>query len=261
MKLMLIDGENCYSTRLLSHIAYKKDWEVVLIVRKDHILKLLPASGIRVENGLDIGRNAEDFHLISMLGIKMAKGNYSEAVIVSNDKGFDAAVKYFNTEGYKVRRVTSDYVIARFKGTDKEIVAEKHEEKHTDTNKNSGKSKGKRLSKSEVDRLSRDLFNLSERITPYSSVKHIKKYNIASRDQKKDAVEAARIISEYQPGIRTTSIVQKLETSSIDINVSNALKTLVNDKIITVYMIANRYNYHIGWNKELLRIYLALNGG
>lgn len=49
--------------------------------------------------------NALDFQLVTELGSMAAKGLVDEYVIVSNDKGFDAVVKYWKREGKLIRRI------------------------------------------------------------------------------------------------------------------------------------------------------------
>ncbi len=52
------------------------------------------------------GKNALDFQLISTLGYSIAKaGRKCQYIIISNDTGYDTAIKYWVGYGYSVRRV------------------------------------------------------------------------------------------------------------------------------------------------------------
>ncbi len=53
------------------------------------------------------GNNALDFQLVSELGYRIATNSGDEYVIVSNDTGFDAAVKYWKKNDTRIRRITS----------------------------------------------------------------------------------------------------------------------------------------------------------
>ena len=53
------------------------------------------------------GNNALDFQLVTELGARVATEPGCEFVIVSNDNGFDAAVKYWTARNVKVRRMKS----------------------------------------------------------------------------------------------------------------------------------------------------------
>lgn len=52
------------------------------------------------------GANALDFQLVSELGFRLSMGEADEYVIVTNDTGFDAVVRYWQKRGYSVRRMT-----------------------------------------------------------------------------------------------------------------------------------------------------------
>lgn len=52
------------------------------------------------------GTNALDFQLVSELGYRMKGNEEGEFIIVTNDTGYDAAVKYWRKKGYSVRRIT-----------------------------------------------------------------------------------------------------------------------------------------------------------
>lgn len=50
------------------------------------------------------GPNALDFQLVTELGARISRDKNSEYIIISNDKGFDAAVDYWTKRGRKIRR-------------------------------------------------------------------------------------------------------------------------------------------------------------
>ncbi len=51
------------------------------------------------------GRNALDFQLVSELGYMLAQMPSEEFVIVSDDNGFDAVVRYWSEKNFKIRRI------------------------------------------------------------------------------------------------------------------------------------------------------------
>ena len=52
------------------------------------------------------GSNALDFQLVSELGYRLSQNADREYVIVSNDTGFDAAVRYWSTRKMPVSRLS-----------------------------------------------------------------------------------------------------------------------------------------------------------
>ncbi len=52
------------------------------------------------------GNNGLDFQLVSFLGFQLHADKEQNAVIVSNDTGFDAVVSFWSKQGYKVSRLT-----------------------------------------------------------------------------------------------------------------------------------------------------------
>ena len=54
----------------------------------------------------DAGPNALDFQLVTELGMKAAKSPKTKYIVVSSDKGFDAAIHYMNRKGYLVERLS-----------------------------------------------------------------------------------------------------------------------------------------------------------
>ncbi len=51
------------------------------------------------------GRNALDFQLVTELGYKIAQMPEGEFVIVSDDNGFDAVIRYWSDRQFKIRRI------------------------------------------------------------------------------------------------------------------------------------------------------------
>ena len=115
-KVMLIDGENCCTETLIKHLAFRKDWKVILILGANQNVSLQDY-GVSIERCCITGHNAADFRIVAQACMYLFKLMYKEAVIVSKDTGYDESVRYLRSIGVKIRRLTPDYVISRFKLT------------------------------------------------------------------------------------------------------------------------------------------------
>ena len=72
------------------------------------------------------GANALDFQLVSELGFRLGKNSDSEHIIITNDTGFDAVVRYWQKRDYKVQRIPGkacrNYVKELIHGTNEEEI-------------------------------------------------------------------------------------------------------------------------------------------
>lgn len=64
------------------------------------------------------GSNALDFQLVSQLGVYIAARPNYEYIILSNDTGYDAVVKYWRKQGRRIIRLNTAAVRSRTKGED-----------------------------------------------------------------------------------------------------------------------------------------------
>ena len=76
----------------------------------EHLISLINAS-----NALEFipcyeGSNALDFQLVSYLGYLLCSEQETEMIIVSNDTGFDAVVKFWSERGRDVKRLATNLI-------------------------------------------------------------------------------------------------------------------------------------------------------
>lgn len=112
-KLVIVDCENCFNKEIAKIFNKHIEFDYKLIIGKDQKLDtsrlFIPVEYIRCST---TGHNATDFFLICVLVniLTNKKYSYTEAYLVSNDKGFDGAIKYLRGIGFKVQRLGSRYV-------------------------------------------------------------------------------------------------------------------------------------------------------
>lgn len=69
------------------------------------------------------GKNAMDFQLISTVGFNIAKlGHRGSYVIISNDAGYDPAIKYWKEYGYDIKRMIIDTGITNCESSGKQAI-------------------------------------------------------------------------------------------------------------------------------------------
>lgn len=133
-RVYLVDSENVgdlWVTHILD-LAKKEDEVVVFYTQKsphmgyDALRKLL-SEGREVKFVKCVeGRNALDFQLVTELGYRIGiQKEEMEYIMVTNDTGFDAVVKYWQGAGKKVRRFNARYCQQQY---NKLKVEEKKEE-------------------------------------------------------------------------------------------------------------------------------------
>lgn len=112
-KLMIVDCENCFCKDIVKVFNKHPEFSYKLILGRDQKIDtsrlFVPAESLRCET---TGHNASDFFLVCVLADALTnkKYRYDEAYLLSNDKGFDGAVKYLRGIGYKVIRLGSKFV-------------------------------------------------------------------------------------------------------------------------------------------------------
>lgn len=152
-KIIFVDTENVGQswTSLITHL--KEGDEIVLLSSSDSV-KVSYSSLSQVQNckgkitfeKTEAGTpNALDFQLVALLGIKATKTN--ESIIISKDKGYDAAIKKLNEKGYLVQRMNSIEATSYLKTgksiTEKEVKKEVEAETVTTTQPTPAKKKTK----------------------------------------------------------------------------------------------------------------------
>ena len=111
-KIYLIDSENVGDSwiQLLS-VVEPEDKMFVFYTNKspyisyESLLQVIAHSSIPVFVKCYEGRNALDFQLVTELGFMVAKNPEKEFVIVTDDYGFDAVVKYWTDRQYAIHRI------------------------------------------------------------------------------------------------------------------------------------------------------------
>ena len=115
-KVYLVDSENIGSSwSLLLDSMSKEDKMYVFYTDKspyisyENLLQVIAHCDIPVFLKCYEGKNALDFQLVSELGFKLCQEPEAEFVIVSDDYGYDAAVRYWSERKYNVRRIGKKY--------------------------------------------------------------------------------------------------------------------------------------------------------
>ena len=111
-KIYLVDSENIGAswTQLLPSMS-KEDQLFVFYTEKspyisyDNLLQVIAHCQIPVFNKCYEGKNALDFQLVSELGYKLCQEPKAEFIIVSDDYGYDAAIRYWKERSYNVHRI------------------------------------------------------------------------------------------------------------------------------------------------------------
>ena len=114
MNIYYIDYENVSSQGLKGVELLSENDEVILLYSKkaDHvkidILTMMMESKAKIRFlPVHVGTpNALDFQLVTELGYRISKNESDRFVIVTNDTGFDAAVKYWRRSKKSVKRIT-----------------------------------------------------------------------------------------------------------------------------------------------------------
>lgn len=111
-RIFLVDSENIGSlwSRLLPIVTQEDKMFVYYTehspyISYDHLLQIISYCKIPEFVKCYEGKNALDFQLVSELGFKLSQYQQAEFVIVSDDLGYDAAIRYWTERGYNVRRV------------------------------------------------------------------------------------------------------------------------------------------------------------
>lgn len=111
--LYLIDSENVGDFWIPLLDLPDEDTELVVFYTKnsphmsyDSLIKLKLSDKVVTFIKCYEGTNALDFQLVSELGYRMRGNEEGEFIIVTNDTGYDAAVKYWRKKGFSVRRIT-----------------------------------------------------------------------------------------------------------------------------------------------------------
>lgn len=111
-KIYLVDSENIGAswTQLLPGVS-EEDRMYVFYTDKspyisyDNLLQVIAYCKIPVFCKCFEGKNALDFQLVSELGFMLCKDPEAEFLIVSDDYGYDAAVRYWTEKGYNAKRI------------------------------------------------------------------------------------------------------------------------------------------------------------
>ncbi len=111
-KIYFIDSENVGDSwiQLLSSMTGEDKMYVLYTDKSPYIsyeslLQVIAYGSLPAFIKCHEGRNALDFQLVSELGFQMAQNPSEEFVIVSDDNGFDAVVRYWSDKHYRIRRI------------------------------------------------------------------------------------------------------------------------------------------------------------
>lgn len=260
MKLMVIDSENCLSSDLIKHVDYKRDWEVILVAGKTQSVTLNKNSTIKIDRCDIIGHNAADFRIVALTSHKMFTGNYSEAVIVSNDKGFQSAINYMKSQGVKVRRLSSKYIIGKFKiSKSEELIPELDKKPKTIINK-SGELINKNINHKSLIELRQDLLDISKHPNNTNCIKKFE--DKKTKEKYKETLKIARYFARQKKSHKPfNDVVRDLNAKYPLMDVETELIRLTNMKILRVFQEDRSRKYIMSWNSERVQKLCKLNGG
>ena len=249
-KVMLIDGENCCTETLIKHLAFRKDWKVILILGANQNVSLQDY-GVSIERCCITGHNAADFRIVAQACMYLFKLMYKEAVIVSKDTGYDESVRYLRFIGVKIRRLTPDYVISRFKLTGTYSAEELAE-------------------KDSKDKYRKKAFLIGEELEEYCANSRrirekvdIVKYNKKEISSMYDRVVVARFIADKcKPDIELSVLLKRL-VCEIGVSFNDETVRLFEDlcelRYIDIYRSKGSAIFKVRFNRKILNKYCAVN--
>lgn len=162
-KVYLIDSENVGDVWVTHIMEFAKlqDEIVVFYTQKspymsyENIRKLMETDREIVFIKCVEGQNALDFQLVTELGYRIGNENdKAEYVVVTNDTGFDAAVRYWKTQGKQVKRYNVKFcqmLLAQYKAENKKKENNNIEEQVEPDTKELTSKIGKREEKEQLE--------------------------------------------------------------------------------------------------------------
>ena len=189
MRLIIYDCENCYNHKLAQKLSKMKKYEIVFVEGKRQNIKIKESETVTIIKSDKIAHNHADFIAITELSRRLHTKKYQSACIISNDKGFDGAIKLMREYGFSVNRYGPEIFERRYKcALDK-------------------------VSNSEIS-----VYKLTK--TPrYRPSKHLKQYNLRRPGEKEKIVASAThfINRVYKETIETLEIPEsKISTMLVE---------------------------------------------
>lgn len=191
MRLIIYDCENCYHENLAKKLSKMQKYEIVFVVGKRQNIKIKESETVTILKSDKIAHNHADFIAVTELSRRLHTKKYQSACIISNDKGFDGAIKLMREYGFSVNRYGPEMFERRYK-----------------------------CALDKVDINTPGTYKLTK--TPqYRPSRHLKKYNIKKPDNKEKIVASAthfinRIYKETNKSleIEETQITKMIYESS-----------------------------------------------
>ena len=113
MNLIIFDCENCSNESIEKQVRNIINSDIVFVIgamqSERKFSKMAPKA--KIIKSKEMKRNTADFIIVATTAKMMTNKKYKQAIMVSNDTGFDAAIRYFNSEGIKVTRQRPDKLI------------------------------------------------------------------------------------------------------------------------------------------------------
>ena len=111
-KIFMIDSENVGASWIQLLPALSEEDRIFVFytdkspyVSYENMLQVIKYGSMPVFIKCFEGTNALDFQLVSEMGYKLCENPEGEFIIISDDYGYDAAVKYWTKKGYNIRRI------------------------------------------------------------------------------------------------------------------------------------------------------------
>lgn len=112
-KIIIVDGENCYGSKLHSKLIRISNADIVVVIGKGQHIKDYNRTKVKIVEAQSGEKNALDFVIVSVAIDELVRKNYKQAIIVSDDKGYDAAIDYLRLQGHNIRRQKSNLKYSR----------------------------------------------------------------------------------------------------------------------------------------------------
>ena len=113
MNLVIFDCENCSTASMEKQVKNIINSDIIFVIgamqSERKFNQMAPKA--KIIKSKELKRNTADFIIVATTAKMMTNNKYNQAIIVSNDTGFDAAIRYFNSEAINVIRHKPDKLL------------------------------------------------------------------------------------------------------------------------------------------------------
>lgn len=112
-KLIVVDGENCYGSKLHSKLMRMSNVDIIVVIGKGQTVKDYNKTKVKIVEAQSGENNAIDFVVVSIAIDELTTKGYFSVTIISDDRGYDSAIDYLRLRGYNIRRQKSNLRYSR----------------------------------------------------------------------------------------------------------------------------------------------------